>query len=197
MYRKNTCMFLNFHCSSLLLDWLIPLLITVSGKRFGEESLSKTGDQWMLGKRRTYRAAEVGFSGKSRSADVDPNWAEKSHEIRLSGTSCFSLKQCVQHKRTFSILKLPFLSSEPGSQEQLFNISTHLVMAILEDKLHPVIMESWGLPAATTCLGRCQPLETPSSTFCGLSATSGHMSSAWLCLFLHQLDEESLSFHQG
>lgn len=69
-------------------------------------------------------------------------------------------------------------------------------MAILEDKLNPVIMEFWGLPAATL-LALEDTLETPSSAFCGLSATSGHMSSAWLRLFLHQLDEESLSFHQG
>ena len=128
LYGEKLAYLPSSHCSSLL---PVPSHHPATGQSLEKSWLvaidfiiclhpTPEVERWCNGRR--CRAAEVGLSGKSRSADVDvdPNWAEKSHEIRLSWTSCFSPKQYVQHKRTFGILKLPFLIAEPGSKGLLW-----------------------------------------------------------------------------
>lgn len=153
--RKETC--LSFKCPLFLSTacpvspprkWPITVELLVHSNRVHCLSAPHAGGGEVVCKGRSCRAAEVGLSGKSRSADVDvdPNWAEKSHEIRLSWTSCFLPKQYVRHKRTFSILKLPFLITEPGSKGLLVNITTNSSMVLLEAKWSPVSRKLQDLP---------------------------------------------------
>lgn len=85
--EKKLPYFSNFNCFSLFLVQLTTLRLATSLVDVSEWQQTVFVYPYPAPQQRRLSqsvAAEGRLSGKSKSADVNPNWAEKPHEIRLS-----------------------------------------------------------------------------------------------------------------